>query len=81
MNAAAGIPVTIPLDLWDPQQEGIVSAWLFGHGDVVREGDLIAEVLVEKSTFEITAPAAGQLLILLQAETPFKPGAVIGQIR
>ena len=74
------IPVVIPPDLWEGDVEGAVSAWLFADGDRVRSGDLIAEVMVEKSSFEITAPAAGRLRIRVAAETPFRPGAVIAEI-
>jgi pyruvate/2-oxoglutarate dehydrogenase complex dihydrolipoamide acyltransferase (E2) component len=73
-------PVTVPADLWDPGLDGAVSAWLFGDGDLVRQDDLIAEVMVEKSSYEITAPASGRLHIRIAAEAPFRPGAVIAEI-
>jgi pyruvate/2-oxoglutarate dehydrogenase complex dihydrolipoamide acyltransferase (E2) component len=73
-------PVIVATDLWDPELEGAVSAWLFSDGDLVRTGDLIAEVMMEKSTYEITAPVAGRLRILVAAETPFRPGATIATI-
>ena len=72
--------VTIPADLWSPDLDGAVSAWLFADGDLVRQDDLIAEVMVEKSSFEITAPASGRLRIRIPAEAPFRPGAVIADI-
>jgi len=74
------IPVVIPPDLWEGDVEGAVSAWLFAEGDAVREGDLIAEVMVEKTSYDVTAPADGMLQIRILAETPFKRGAIIAAI-
>jgi pyruvate/2-oxoglutarate dehydrogenase complex dihydrolipoamide acyltransferase (E2) component len=80
MPGSNTIAVIVATDLWDPELEGAVSAWLFGDGDLVRSGDLIAEVMMEKSTYEITAPAAGRLQIMIAAEVPFKPGTTIATI-
>ena len=74
------IPVVIPPDLWEGDVEGAVSAWLFAEGDAVRAGDLIAEVMVEKTSYDVTAPADGMLQIRIAAETPFKRGAIIAAI-
>nr|WP_298682098.1 lipoyl domain-containing protein [uncultured Dongia sp.] len=74
------IPVVIPPDLWEGDVEGAVSAWLFAEGDAVREGDLIAEVMVEKTSYDVTAPADGMLQIRIPAETPFKRGTIIAAI-
>jgi pyruvate/2-oxoglutarate dehydrogenase complex dihydrolipoamide acyltransferase (E2) component len=60
--------------------KGAVSAWLFAEGDAVRTGDLIAEVMVEKTSYDVTAPADGMLRIRIPAETPFKRGAIIAAI-
>lgn len=74
------IPVVIPPDLWEGDLEGAVSARLFAEGDAVRTGDLIAEVMVEKTSYDVTAPADGMLRIRIPAETPFKRGAIIAAI-
>jgi pyruvate/2-oxoglutarate dehydrogenase complex dihydrolipoamide acyltransferase (E2) component len=74
------IPVVIPPDLWEGDVEGAVSAWLFAEGDAVRTGDLIAEVMVENTSYDVTAPADGMLRIRIPAETPFKRGAIIAAI-
>lgn len=74
------IPVVIPPDLWEGDIEGAVSAWLFADGDSVRSGDLIAEVMVEKTSYDVIAPADGMLQIRIPAETPFKRGAIIAAI-
>ena len=43
-------------------------------------GALIAEIMVEKSQFEVTAPADGVLKIDKQADDIVRKGDVIGQI-
>jgi pyruvate/2-oxoglutarate dehydrogenase complex dihydrolipoamide acyltransferase (E2) component len=74
------IPVVIPPDLWEGEAEGAVTAWLFADGDAVREGDLIAEVMVEKTSYDVNAPASGTLQIRIPAEKPFKRGAIVAAI-
>jgi pyruvate/2-oxoglutarate dehydrogenase complex dihydrolipoamide acyltransferase (E2) component len=73
-------PVAVPQNLWEEDLPGIVSAWLFEDGDPVRAGDLIAELMVEKTAYELTAPEAGRLKILVQPEVPFQRGDVVAQI-
>jgi pyruvate/2-oxoglutarate dehydrogenase complex dihydrolipoamide acyltransferase (E2) component len=73
-------PVVVPPDLWSGDLQGAVSSWLFADGDEVRAGDLIAEVMVEKTTYDIVAPAAGILRIRMAAEVPFHRGAAIADI-
>jgi pyruvate/2-oxoglutarate dehydrogenase complex dihydrolipoamide acyltransferase (E2) component len=73
-------PVAVPPDLWEEDLPGVVSAWLFEDGDSVRAGELIAELMVEKTTYDLTAPAAGRLRILVQPDVPFQRGDVIATI-
>lgn len=73
-------PVAVPRDLWEEDLPGIVSAWLFEDGDRVKEGDLIAELMVEKTAYDLTAPKAGRLTILVPPEQPFQRGDVIATI-
>lgn len=74
------VSVAIPPDMWVEDMEGVVSAWLFEEGDRVREGDLIAEVMVEKTSYDLTAPAAGILHILVGQDVPFRRGAEVARI-
>jgi pyruvate/2-oxoglutarate dehydrogenase complex dihydrolipoamide acyltransferase (E2) component len=64
----------------DPEAEGVVSTWFVTDGDEVAEGDLIAEVAVDKADMEIVAPQAGTISILVaedQAVTQNSPIATI----
>jgi pyruvate dehydrogenase E2 component (dihydrolipoamide acetyltransferase) len=55
-------------------EEGVLVTWLVEPGATVREGDLIAEVQVEKTSSEVRAPVAGRLDDLL-----FVAGDVVRQ--
>lgn len=65
-------------------EEGVVVAWFVEPGAVVAEGDLIAEVQVEKIASEVRAPAAGTILELrVQPNEVIKQGeaiALIGEV-
>ncbi len=73
--------VKVPQDLWqDDGMEAVITNWLASDGANVRNGALIAEIMVEKSQFEITAPADGVLTIGKQVDDIVRKGDVIGKI-
>jgi pyruvate/2-oxoglutarate dehydrogenase complex dihydrolipoamide acyltransferase (E2) component len=74
--------IAIPKDLWDAGKtpEGIVANWFFAEGSAVSDGATVAEIMVEKSTFDIAAPNAGRLHITVPKDGVVKPGTVIGHI-
>ena len=72
--------ITVPEDLWDTDDEGVIFSWVYGDGAVVEEGRLVAELTVEKAQLELNAPASGRLKILAPAETVVRRGTVIGRI-
>lgn len=72
--------VTIPTGLWNADDEAAISAWLYADGDAVAEGAIIAEIMVEKSSYELIAAATGTLQILIAAEIPVHAGAVAARI-
>lgn len=74
--------IALRSDLWDAatNPEGIVANWFFVEGANVRKGVTIAEIMVEKTSFDIVAPAAGRLHILVAKDGVVKLGAVIGTI-
>jgi len=55
-------------------EEGVLVTWFVAPGAIVREGDLVAEVQVEKVAAEVRAPAAGRIGSLL-----VEPGGVVRQ--
>lgn len=73
--------VKVPQDLWrDDSMEAVITNWLASDGASVHKGALIAEIMVEKSQFEITAPADGVLTIVKQVDDIVRKGDVIGEI-
>lgn len=72
--------VVIPAAQWDDDSEGVISAWLYGDGEAVAEGAVICEVMNEKVASELVAPVAGNLNILVAAETAVRKGQVVATI-
>lgn len=74
-------PLVVPPDLWaEDDRTGSVLLWLCADGAAVRAGDVIAEVLVEKVTLELHAPASGRLHIMVLPDAVVHKGDVIGMI-
>ncbi len=55
-------------------EEGVLVTWFVEPGALVREGDLVAEVQVEKAASEVRAPAGGRIGNLMA-----EPGGVVRQ--
>ena len=73
--------VKVPQDLWlDDSMEAVITNWLASDGATVRKGALLAEIMVEKSQFEVSAPVDGVLTITKQTDDIVHKGDVIGQI-
>ncbi len=73
--------VTVPLDLWDEDDKtGSIVLWLYPDGAQVQQGQLIAEILVEKVTLELEAPASGTLKIKVAPEVVVNKGDVVATI-
>lgn len=60
--------------------EGVVATWFVAEGEQVAEGDLLAEVAVDKVSVEIPAPAAGTVRVLVAEGQTARQGAVIAHI-
>jgi pyruvate/2-oxoglutarate dehydrogenase complex dihydrolipoamide acyltransferase (E2) component len=71
--------IVIADNLWD-EGEAAISAWLYQDGDRVAAGAIVAELMVEKSTMEVIAPAGGVLRILVAAEEPVAKGQIVARI-
>ena len=60
------MPVEVVMPrLSQTEDEGLVVAWFKREGSEVKAGDLLLEVQVEKVSYEIEAPAGGQLSQIL----------------
>jgi len=73
------IDILVADNLWD-EGEAAISAWLYADGDLVMAGAIVAELMIEKSTIELIAPATGILRILVAAEEPVAKGQIVARI-
>lgn len=64
----------------DPDAEGVLATWYVSDGDQVAEGDLIADVAVDKVDMEVTAPAAGTVRLLVAEGETAKQGTPIARL-
>lgn len=69
-----------PMSENDPNAEGVVSTWFVADGDEVQEGDLIAEVAVDKADMELVAPHAGTITLLVAEEQPVTQNSPIAVV-
>jgi pyruvate/2-oxoglutarate dehydrogenase complex dihydrolipoamide acyltransferase (E2) component len=74
------VDVKIPTDLWEEDNEAAITSWLVSDGATVSEGQLIAEIMVEKVQYEIKAPSAVTIKIGVPLEGVAAKGATIATI-
>lgn len=77
------VEITIPAEMWPGGgvDEGVVVNWFKREGSPVREGEIIAEVMIEKVTLEIPAPIRGRIAkILVPQGEVVKPGQPLGEV-
>ena len=64
----------------EPDAEGVLATWFVSDGDQVAGGQLLAEVMVEKVSGEVLAPAAGRVRLLVAEDQTARPGEVIARV-
>ena len=64
----------------EPAAEGVLATWFVADGDQVASGQLLAEVMVEKVSGEVTAPASGRVRLLVSEDQPVRQGEVIAHV-
>lgn len=72
--------IIIPTDLWEEDEDAVITTWLVSDGGTVTEGALIAEIMTAKVQYEINAPASGTISIKEEADAVVPKGGVIGTI-
>jgi pyruvate/2-oxoglutarate dehydrogenase complex dihydrolipoamide acyltransferase (E2) component len=72
--------IAVPEDLWEGDTEGVITSWLVSDGAEVAQGDLVAEVMVEKAQYEIEAPLSGRLAIVKEEDEVVAKGSVIATL-
>ncbi|MCX5514266.1 thiamine pyrophosphate-dependent enzyme [Kaistia algarum] len=78
--ALGGEPITMPFgDL--TISEGTIVGWLKAEGDLVKAGEIVAEIETDKAVVEIEAPVAGKLGPIEQPKGAVVPmGGRIGSV-
>lgn len=64
----------------NPGAEGVVATWFVDDGTTVTEGQLVAEVAVDKVDVEVLAPHAGTIRIVVPEGEAAAQGAVIATV-
>jgi pyruvate/2-oxoglutarate dehydrogenase complex dihydrolipoamide acyltransferase (E2) component len=76
--------VTLNEPAWqgvDASVEALVDKWLVQPGDTVQAGQALANVVLVKSSLEVTAPSAGRIAqILVPAGSTFARGKPIATL-
>ncbi len=79
------IEIVLPPDAWkdvDAGTEALVDEWLVKPSDAVSAGQVLAKVVLIKTTLEVLAPADGVIeQILVPAEDTFKAGQALALLR
>lgn len=73
-------PIIVPSGLWNDGDTAVIASWLYEAGEAVTEASTIVELMVDKTSYEIAAPASGTLQIATPEETEIRPGDIIGHI-
>ncbi|NJE26574.1 dihydrolipoyllysine succinyltransferase [Thermococcus sp. MV5] len=73
------IEVKVPI-VSQEDKKGVVNQWYKKDGDVVEEGEEIAEVMIEKVVVIVKAPASGKLKILVPENEEVSQGQVIALV-
>jgi 2-oxoisovalerate dehydrogenase E1 component len=77
--SGGGEPITMPFgDL--TVSEGKIVRWAKAEGDVVKPGELVAEIETDKAVVEIEAPTGGRLAIELPLGAVVPMGGRIGSV-
>lgn len=72
--------ITIADDMWDGDEQAVVTNWFAPDGAAVTKDMLLAEIMVAKIQYEVRAPADGTLTIISKVDDIVSKGDVIGRI-
>ncbi len=71
-------------EAWEDIDEGteaLLDEWLVKEGDVVEAGQVVANVMVIKTSFEVLAPAAGTIgKLLVGVQENFTRGQALAEL-
>jgi pyruvate/2-oxoglutarate dehydrogenase complex dihydrolipoamide acyltransferase (E2) component len=64
----------------EPTAEGVLATWFVSDGEQVASGQLLGEVMVDKVSAEVVAPAAGHVHLLVAEEQTARQGDIIAHV-
>ena len=64
----------------EPTADGVLATWFVSDGDQVAGGQLLGEVMVDKVTRDVVAPAAGRVRLLVSEDQAVRQGDVIAAV-
>lgn len=72
--------VKVPMNLWEGDEEAVITSWLVDDGSEVMEEELLAEIMVEKTEHEVTSPGTGVVRIHKETDAIVAKGDLIAII-
>lgn len=72
--------IIVPMDLWEEDEEAVLTAWLVDNDSEVSTGQLVAEVMVEKIQYEIISTCDGIISIISKEDDVVNKGSVIAEV-
>lgn len=72
--------IIIPMDLWEEDEEAVLTAWLVDNDSEVSAGQLVAEVMVEKISYEINSSYDGKISIISAEDDVVNKGSLIAEV-
>jgi pyruvate/2-oxoglutarate dehydrogenase complex dihydrolipoamide acyltransferase (E2) component len=64
----------------EPDKEGVVATWFVADGETVSAGQLLAEVQMDKVSFEVDSPAGGVVRLEVGEQVPVRQGQIIATV-
>lgn len=74
------VEIRLPAGIGEGDDQAVLSGWMVDDGEQIEAGDVVAEVMVAKASFEIEAPAAGILLHRAEVGALLSPNELIGLV-
>jgi pyruvate/2-oxoglutarate dehydrogenase complex dihydrolipoamide acyltransferase (E2) component len=72
--------IRFPVVSTEPGATGIVATWFSRDGERVTQGQVIAELAVDKVSYDVEAPTSGTLRTLVEEEAQVVQGGLIATI-
>ena len=64
----------------DAEVSGVIATWFAQDKQTVQQGQVIAEIAVDKVTMDVEAPATGVIHLLVAEESEVTSGQLIAEI-